>query len=213
MRRRRRRRRKGRRKGGRRGGGAWCHVRGTFEEVSKGAWRKEGSEMSSKQHSVSNWLSCWKPASKLFGPPPPNMSSLWHIWHSLPIFFCCCCFLNFKHKSSANVGSLCVGIFFFLFTDGPLPLLHHLDPEGDAAQELVPFVVVAQVGALYPALHRQLLVVVLLGEQQLHSHQGLHVILLQSCKGDGRLSITRPCEDIRGHHLTGGGVLTWALLP
>lgn len=113
-------------------------------------------------------------------------------------------FLNFKHKSLANVGSLCVGLFFFLFTDGPLPLLHHLDPEGDAAQELVPFVVVAQVGALYPALHRQLLVVVLLGEQQLHSHQGLHVILLQSCKGDGHLSITRPCEDIRGHDLTGG---------
>ena len=67
---RRRRRRRRRRKGRRRGSRAWCHVRGTFEEVSKESWRKEGSEMSSKQHSVSNWLSCWKPASKLFGPPP-----------------------------------------------------------------------------------------------------------------------------------------------
>lgn len=57
-------------------------------------------------------------------------------------------------------------------------LLHHLDPEGDAAQELISLVVVAEVGPLYPALHWQLLVVVLLVEQQLHSHQRLHVILL-----------------------------------
>lgn len=61
-------------------------------------------------------------------------------------------------------------LFFFL--------LRNFDPEGDAAQELVPFVVVAEVGALYAALHGQLLVVVLLGEQQLHRHQRLHVILV-----------------------------------
>lgn len=82
-------------------------------------------------------------------------------------------------------------LFFFFVPLLPAPrplLLLHLDPEGDAAQELVPLVVVAQVGALHPALHRQLLVVLLLGEQQLHGHQGLHVVLLQSGKGrDGRL--------------------------
>lgn len=73
-------------------------------------------------------------------------------------------------------------------------LLHHLDPERYAAQEFIPLVVVAQVAALYPALHGQLLVVVLLGEQQLHSHQGLHVVLLHQDRGD-HLLVT--------HHLSG----------
>lgn len=75
------------------------------------------------------------------------------------------------------MGSLCIGSPFtirFLFF-----LLHRLDPEGDAAQVLVPFVVVAEVRALYPALHHQLLVVILLVELQFHRHQGLHIILLQ----------------------------------
>lgn len=67
-------------------------------------------------------------------------------------------------------------------------LLDHLDPEGNAAQELVPFVVITEVRALYPALHLQLLVVVLLAEQQLHGHQGLQVVLLQE-RTDSRRSI------------------------
>lgn len=57
-------------------------------------------------------------------------------------------------------------------------LLDHLDPEGDAAQVLIPFVVVAQVRAFYPALHLQLLVVVLLLQQQLDGHQRLQVVAL-----------------------------------
>lgn len=73
----------------------------------------------------------------------------------------------------------CSSRFFPPFT----LLLDHLDPEGDATQELIPFVVVAKVRALYPALHWQLLVVVLLVEKQLHSHQGLNVILLHQ-RGD-----------------------------
>lgn len=58
-------------------------------------------------------------------------------------------------------------------------LLHHFDPEGHATQELIPLIVVAEVGAVDPALHGQLLVVVFLGNQQLYSHQRLQVILLQ----------------------------------
>lgn len=93
----------------------------------------------------------------------------------------------FKQKS-LKIGSLCIGFPFlllFLF----YALLGDLDPEGDAAQVLIPFVVVAQVRALYPALHRQLLVVVLLPQQQLDGHQGLQVIVLHR-GGDGRLSIS-----------------------
>lgn len=73
------------------------------------------------------------------------------------------------------MGSLCI---WFPFTIRFLVLLKHLDSEGDAAQELIPLVVVAEVGSLHPALHYQFLVVVLLGEQQFHSHQRLNVILL-----------------------------------
>lgn len=85
----------------------------------------------------------------------------------------------FKHKF-LKIGSLCIGfrctgrfVLFIFYI-----LLDHLDLEGDAAQVLIPFVVVAQVRALYPALYLQLLVVVLLSQQQLHGHQGLQVIVL-----------------------------------
>lgn len=57
-------------------------------------------------------------------------------------------------------------------------LLGHLHSERHAAQELVPLVVVLEVGALHPALHRDLSVVVLLGQVQLDGHQGLHVVRL-----------------------------------
>lgn len=85
----------------------------------------------------------------------------------------------------------------------PSPVsLDHRNPEGDAAQELVPVVVVAEVGALDPALQRQLPVVVLLGEQQLDSHQGLHVILLHQWRDD-HLSIIRQRESVSRRDLTG----------
>lgn len=94
------------------------------------------------------------------------------------------------------MGFPCTGCTFFFFFFNIL--LDHLDPEGDAAQVLIPLVVVAQVRALYPALHLQLLVVVLLCQQQLHGHQGLQVIVLhRGGEGDGRLSITP--------HRKGGG--------
>lgn len=96
----------------------------------------------------------------------------------------------FKHKS-LKIGSLCIGfpfLWWFLF----YVLLDHLDPEGDAAQVLIPFVVVAQVRALYPALHRQLLVVVLLPQQQLHGHQGLQVIVLHRGRRRAFVNIASP---------------------
>ena len=134
--------------------------------------------MSSKQHPVSNWLSLPKYV-------------IFVTYLTLPSIFICFQFLNMNPQQTLAASALlfCFVVVFLFYQPASLSLslslsppflLHHLDPEGDAAQELVPFVVVAQVGALHPALHRQLLVVVLLGEQQLHGHQRLHVILLQS---------------------------------
>lgn len=81
-------------------------------------------------------------------------------------------------------------------------LFHDLHPEGDAAQELIPVVVVAEVGALDPALHGQLLVVVLFSQQQLDGHHGLHVIHLHrgsiSCHSNA---------DACGRNLTAGKYL------
>lgn len=58
-------------------------------------------------------------------------------------------------------------------------LLRHSDPEGQAAHGLVPFVIVAQVGALQFTLHRQLGVEVPLGQEQLDGDHRLHVVGLE----------------------------------
>ena len=59
-------------------------------------------------------------------------------------------------------------------------LLGHQHPEGDAAEEFVPIVVVFEVRSVHPALHHQILTVILLPQQQLHRNQRLNVPLLQA---------------------------------
>lgn len=187
----------------------WLGVRGGAEPVSCSEDVGGGQQGLVKERRVINvikatFLICiylaLPLAPKLICTKTP---SWWPLWHFLPFkktifnyFF----FVVVLQKSLTNVGSLCIEFLLARW------LLHHLDPEGDAAQKLVPFVVVAQVGALYPALHRQLLVVVVLGEQQLYSHQGLHVILLHR-EGDRHLSIIHSCRDTSGHGLMGGKYL------
>ena len=163
---------------------------GSLRRSARKSWRKEGSEMSSKQHSISVTGSSTGSQTHLHQAfwPHPKKKAVFVTYLTLPSFFK----KIFTHKSLANGGSLCTGFPFYR----PSSLLFdHLDPEGDSAQELISLVIVADVRALYPALHRQLLVVVLLGEQQLHSHQGLDVILLY-WGWDSHLSIVHHFEDV-----------------
>lgn len=77
----------------------------------------------------------------LSGSPahPPRTCTTFETYLTLPS----CVLHVFKHKS-LKIGSLCIG-FPFLLLFRFYVLLDHLDPEGDAAQVLIPLVVVAQV--------------------------------------------------------------------